>query len=178
MQVKELRLAGLKLVEPRVFIDARGLFFESYRRSRYKECGIEVEFVQDNTAVSCKGAIRGLHYQLDPGQAKLVSVSRGAIWDVAVDIRPNSPTFGEWEAAELSEENHRQFFIPVGFAHGYCVLSDTARVHYKASADYDPLRERSILWDDPDLNIPWPTKSPILSDRDRTSPRFASLGKS
>ena len=167
MKVIPLRLEGLLLIQQRVFKDERGFFFESYHDARYRQAGIAVSFIQDNAALSRKDTLRGLHYQAQPGQAKLISATLGAIWDVAVDIRPNSPTFGEWEALELTDENHWQFFIPVGFAHGYCVLSDQARVHYKVDAPYDPEQEMTLRWDDPTLAIDWPTKAPILSDRDR-----------
>lgn len=132
--------------------------------------GIGVPFVQDNISFSQKGTIRGLHFQVDPGQAKLVSCIQGKIWDVAVDIRPESPTFGMWEALELDGETQEQFFIPIGFAHGFCVLSETALVQYKVSAPYDATTERSIRWSDPILQIPWPVPNPILSPRDQTSP--------
>lgn len=155
------------MIQPKVFKDERGFFCESYRRNRYADAGIDLEFVQDNIAFSKKNTLRGLHYQERPGQAKLVSVSGGSIWDVAVDVRPDSPTYGEWEAVELSDDNFKQFFIPVGFAHGYLVLSDTARVHYKVSSPYDPAEERSILWNDPTLAIDWPVLKPILSERDQ-----------
>jgi dTDP-4-dehydrorhamnose 3,5-epimerase len=177
MQVSTLRLQGLKLVSPRVFRDPRGFFFENYRESLYRSEGIDCSFVQDNSSFSTKGTVRGLHYQLAPGQAKLVSCLSGKIWDVAVDIRPDSPTFGRWEAVELDGESHQQLFIPVGFAHGFCVLSDEAIVQYKVSAPYDPLLERSILWNDPFLSVPWPIQHPILSDRDQKSPLFLEVFK-
>jgi dTDP-4-dehydrorhamnose 3,5-epimerase len=167
MKTQSLPLDGLLVIQPQVFRDVRGLFFESYRQSRYAEVGIGIEFTQDNISFSKKNTLRGLHYQDSPGQAKLVSVVQGSIWDVAVDIRPDSPTFGKWAAVELNDENFKQFFIPLGFAHGYCVLSDFARVQYKASADFDPAAERTIVWNDPDFAIDWPVINPILSDRDR-----------
>ncbi len=169
MEAIPLRLDGLLLVKPRCFEDARGYFFETYRKDAYERLGISTPFVQDNAAFSKKGVIRGLHYQKTPGQAKLVTAISGAIWDVAVDIRPNSATYGQWEAVELSDENHWQLFIPVGFAHGYCTLSESACVSYKVSAPYDPATECTIRWDDPSFAIPWPSKSPILSERDRNA---------
>ena len=175
MQVVDLKLSGLKLITPRVFQDERGFFFESDRKPFYVEQGIDANFVQDNTSFSHKNTIRALHFQSHPGQAKLVSCVQGTIWDVAVDIRPESPTFMQWEAAELDDHNHKQLFIPIGFAHGFCVLSQTARVHYKVSAPYDPKTECSIRWNDPDFNIAWPVKNPLLSPRDQTSPLFKEL---
>lgn len=173
MQVTDLRISGLKLIVPRVFEDERGFFFESYRASRYREDGIDVAFVQDNVSFSRYGTIRALHFQSAPGQAKLVSCVQGKIWDVAVDLREHSPTFGEWEAVELDGESHRQLFVPVGFAHGFCVLSETARVHYKVSSPYDPKTEVSIRWND--FGIQWPIQNPLLSPRDQTSPFFREL---
>lgn len=167
LQIESLRIPGLLLIKPAVFTDERGYFFESYQRDQYVKAGINVSFVQDNVSFSHQNVLRGLHYQECPGQAKLVSALAGRIWDVAVDIRPSSPTFGCWEAIELSEHNHWQLFIPIGFAHGYCVLSHTACISYKVSNAYDPLTERTLCWDDPSLAISWPIQSPILSKRDR-----------
>jgi dTDP-4-dehydrorhamnose 3,5-epimerase len=175
MQVIDLRISGLKLIVPRVFEDERGFFFESYQASRYREHGIDVPFVQDNVSFSRGGTIRALHFQSVPGQAKLVSCIEGKIWDVAVDLREHSPTFGEWEAVELDGESHRQLFIPIGFAHGFCVLSETARVQYKVSSPYDPKTEVSIRWNDPDFNVGWPIQNPLLSPRDQKSPFFKEL---
>jgi dTDP-4-dehydrorhamnose 3,5-epimerase len=163
-------LAGLKLIIPRLFTDERGFFFESFKQSDF-----DISFVQDNTSYSKKGVVRGLHFQSHPGQAKLVSCIHGKIWDVAVDIRPDSPTFGQWEAVELDDQNRHQFYIPVGFAHGFCVLSDTALVQYKVSSYYDPATECSIRWNDPDLNIQWPVENPILSLRDQKCPFFKEV---
>lgn len=174
MQLTHLRLAGLKLIKPRIFFDERGFFFESYREDLYREHGIG-PFVQDNASFSKGRAIRALHFQSHPGQDKLVSCLQGQIWDVAVDIRPDSSTFMQWEAVVLDSENHHQFYIPKGFAHGFCVLSETARVHYKVSAPYDPKIEHSIRWNDPDLKIAWPVPNPILSLRDQNSPFFKEI---
>ncbi len=177
MEIVNLRLNGLKKVIPRVFKDERGYFFESYRQALYGELGIGVAFVQDNVSFSKCGTVRALHFQAYPGQAKLVSCIQGKIWDVAVDIRFDSPTFGQWEAAELSCENHHQLFIPVGFAHGFCVLSETALVQYKVSSPYNPKTECSIRWNDPEFKIEWPVKEPLLSPRDQISPTFRELNE-
>lgn len=170
MEVIDLSLAGLKLIVPQLFRDERGFFYESYRQSRYVEKGVATPFVQDNVSVSQKGTLRGLHFQSHPGQAKLVTCVQGTIWDVAVDIRPDSPTFLKWEAVELDDQSHKQLFVPVGFAHGFCVLSDHARVHYKVSTPYISDAECSIRWNDPDLQIAWPIQNPLLSPRDQVSP--------
>lgn len=175
VEITPLRLAGLKKVVPRVFRDERGFFFESYCQPLYIPQGISVGFVQDNVSFSVYKTLRALHYQSHPGQAKLVSCVQGKIWDVAVDLRCDSPTFGQWEAIELDDQTHVQLFIPVGFAHGFCVLSETARVHYKVSSPYDPKTECSIRWNDPDLKIPWPVSDPILSLRDQISPFFKEV---
>ena len=175
MELVSLPLDGLKLIKPRIFSDDRGFFYESYRQNIYQDFGIETPFVQDNISFSKYGTIRALHFQSHPGQAKLVSCIQGKIWDVAVDIRPNSPTFGKWEAALLDDQNHHQFFIPVGFAHGYCVLSETATVHYKVSSIYDPKYECSIRWNDPDIRVDWPIQPLSLSPRDQISPFLKEL---
>ena len=169
------RLDGLVLLEPAVHADDRGFFLETYGRDAYRAAGVDIEFVQDNHSRSARGTLRGLHYQRRPGQAKLVRAARGRIWDVAVDIRPDSPTFGDWEAVELDDVEHRQLFVPVGFAHGFSVLSDVADVTYKVSSPYDAAEERGIAWDDPALGIPWPVPEPRLSQRDRGHPRLAEL---
>jgi dTDP-4-dehydrorhamnose 3,5-epimerase len=163
------------LLQPKVIADDRGFFFETYRRSEYADLGIDVEFVQDNHSRSVRGTIRALHFQLEPGQAKLIRVARGSIYDVAVDLRRDSPTYGQYEAFELSDENAHQIFIPVGFAHGFCVTSEEADVAYKVSSYYDQPTERGIAWDDPDIGIPWPAKKALVSDRDRTNPRLADI---
>ena len=155
--------------------DDRGFFFETYRRNEYADLGIDAEFVQDNHSRSVRGTIRALHFQLTPGQAKLIRVARGSIYDVAVDLRRGSPTYGQFEAFELTDENARQIFIPVGFAHGFCVTSDQADVAYKVSSYYDQQTERGIAWDDPDIGIPWPAAEALVSDRDRTNPRLAEI---
>ena len=175
MQVKSLRLSGLKKIYLKIFQDARGFFFENYRKPLYEELGIASVFMQDNVSFSKKDTIRGLHFQSDPGQAKLISCLSGAIWDVAVDIRPGSPTFGQWEAVVLDDVLREQIFIPEGFAHGFCVLSDTAFVQYKVSSIYNPNTECSIRWNDPGLKIDWPVENPELSVRDQTSPFFSEV---
>lgn len=166
-------LAGLLVIEPKVFKDDRGFFFEPYNHKRYQSAGIEPEFVQDNHSQSTQGVLRGLHFQTSPGQAKLLRCTRGRIWDVAVDIRPQSPTFGKWWSVELDAERHRQLFIPVGFAHGFCVLSDVAEVLYKCSSVYDPVTESGIAWNDPEIDVRWPLSNPIISQRDTTNQSFA-----
>lgn len=175
MKVLELELAGLRLVEPNVHADARGFFLETWAEARYGDAGIECAFVQDNHSRSTRGTLRGLHYQSSPGQAKLVRAATGRIFDVAVDLRPGSPTFGKWQAVELDDERHQQLFVPVGFAHGFCVLSEVADVTYRVSAAYDPAAERTLAWDDPELGIAWPVRAPLLSPRDREGESFASF---
>ena len=173
MQIEPLRLSGLKRLHPQRFNDERGFFLESYRQPLYEALGIPTRFVQDNLVFSHRGVVRGLHLSL--GQAKLISVVQGRIWDVAVDCRPDSPTFGQWEALELNGEEPTQFFIPDGFAHGYCALSEGAYVQYKISTPYNPALERAIRWNDLDLQVSWPTTNPILSQRDQTSPLFREV---
>lgn len=173
MKLTKLPLEGLVLIEPRVFEDSRGFFLESFRQSLFAEAGIDCEFVQDNHSRSRKGTLRGLHYQSSPGQAKLVRCTRGKIWDVAVDIRPNSPTFGKWHGVELSEDNFQMLFVPIGFAHGFAVLSDMAEIQYKCSSYYNGETECGIDWNDAELAIKWPVNDPILSNRDQALPSFA-----
>ncbi len=174
MKIEKTNLEGLLLVQPALFKDDRGWFLESYHRNRYREAGIDVDFVQDNHSRSAKGTLRGLHYQKHPGQAKLVRCVLGLIWDVAVDIRPQSPTFGRHFGCHLEASEHKQFFIPVGFAHGFVVLSEWAEVEYKCSWFYEPKTEAGIQWDDKDLGVPWPLDgiTPILSKRDLGNPGF------
>lgn len=166
-------LPGLLVVEPRVFRDDRGFFLEPYHAPRYKAAGIEVDFVQDNHSFSTQGVLRGLHFQKSPGQAKLIRCARGRIWDVAVDIREGSETFGKWWGLELDSESHRQLFIPAGFAHGFCVLSPEAEVMYKCSSVYDPATEAGIAWNDPQVAVEWPVKDPVVSQRDTDAPTLA-----
>ena len=175
MKVSTSPIDGLIIIEPKVFRDSRGLFYEVYSESKYKEQGVPARFVQDNHSISEKGVLRGLHYQVNPGQDKLVRVVRGEIFDVAVDIRKSSPTYGKWWGLSLSETNNLQLYIPVGFAHGFCVLSDSAEVLYKCSDYYSPQSERGIMWNDPDLAIDWPIENPMLSEKDIEYPNFAVL---
>ena len=157
MKVTQTKLDGVLILEPKVFGDERGFFMESFNQRVFDDAvGKHIEFVQDNHSRSTKGVLRGLHYQLQQAQGKLVRVTRGAVFDVAVDIRKSSPTFGQWVGVELSESNHRQLWIPAGFAHGFVVTSDSADFLYKASDYYAPAHERSILWNDPDIGIEWP----------------------
>ena len=174
MKVIDLELNGLKLIQPAVFGDERGFFLETYSAPRYQAEGITVGFEQDNHSRSVKNTLRGLHYQSSPGQAKLVRVSFGRIWDVAVDIRPESPTFGRWQAVELDDQKREQLFVPVGFAHGFCVLSDFAEVQYKVSTPYDATTECGLSYADSDLNVAWPVTQPLLSARDQQGESFAS----
>ena len=171
----ETRLDGVVLVEPEVHGDERGFLVETYSAPGWREAGIDVEFVQDNHSRSRAGILRGLHFQTSPGQAKLVRCLRGRIWDVAVDLRRDSPTYRRWEGHELDDQRHRQIFVPVGFAHGFCVLSDEADVAYKLSSLYDPETEAGIAWDDPDVGVEWPITEPELSGRDRSAPRLADV---
>ncbi len=172
MEVIETEIPAVKLLQPKVYRDSRGFFLESYSTKTFGELGIELQFVQDNHSRSVRDTLRGLHFQSAPGQAKIVRVVSGRIWDVAVDIRPDSPTFGKWVGAYLDAETHRQIFVPVGFAHGFCVVSDSADVVYKVSALYDAATECSIRFDDPELAVAWPVSTPIVSDRDRTAQSF------
>lgn len=173
MRVIATELPGVLIVEPQVFADRRGFFLESYNQQRYAEHGIDVAFVQDNHSRSARGTLRGLHYQAPPGQGKLVRVVAGEVFDVAVDIRRGSPTYGRWVGVTLSAENHRQLYVPTGFAHGFCVVSESADFLYKVTSYYAPAEERGIAWDDPALGIEWPVQDPILSDRDRHHPPLA-----
>lgn len=175
MEVTSLPLSGLLLLKPKVFRDARGFFVETYSEPRYRAAGIDCGFVQDNHSRSSRGTLRGLHYQSAPGQAKLIRVGLGRIFDVAVDLRPESPTFGRWFGAELDAEEHAQLFIPVGFAHGFCVLSEVAEVLYKVSSVYDAKTEVGLRWDDPDIGVKWPVSEPLLSERDKTAESFAAF---
>jgi len=175
MEIFDLRIKGLKLVKPKVFKDSRGFFLESFQESQYKKMGIEGHFPQDNHSYSQQNCIRGMHFQSHPGQAKLIRVAVGKIYDVAVDIRLDSPTYGEWEAVILDDQDFYQFYIPVGFAHGFCILSPEAHVLYKVSHPYNPITEKGFRWDDPDINIHWPTQTPLVSERDQTSPFFKEL---
>jgi len=175
MEVIDLPLSGLKLVRPRVFRDHRGFFLESHHAPRFTEHGIDCHFVQDNHSRSVRGTLRGLHYQATPGQAKLMRVARGSIFDVAVDIRPDSPTFGRWHGVELDDESCAELFVPVGFAHGFCVLSEVADVVYKVSAPYDANTERTLAYDDPEVAVAWPLADVIVSERDQKGEPLQAL---
>jgi dTDP-4-dehydrorhamnose 3,5-epimerase len=175
VKVSRTELLDLIVLEPRIFIDQRGHFLEVFQAERYLEYGIPERFVQDNLSFSMKGVVRGLHYQLGRPQGKLVGVIQGTVFDVAVDIRYGSPTFGRYTGIILSSENYRQIYIPEGFAHGFCVLSDAAIVLYKCTDYYVPEEERGIRWDDPSLNIAWPVQSPVLSEKDRTYPSLSDM---
>lgn len=166
MHVIEMPLAGVRIVEPKVFGDARGFFMETWNQARYAEAGLPERFVQDNLSLSRRGVLRGLHFQNPNGQGKLVYVLQGEVFDVAVDVRLGSPTFGRSVSAVLSADNRRQFYIPPGFAHGFCVTSETALFAYKCTEFYDPKSEGSILWNDPALGIDWPIADPELSAKD------------
>jgi dTDP-4-dehydrorhamnose 3,5-epimerase len=175
MEVIDLPLSGAKLIKPRVLRDARGFFLESFSAPRYQAAGIDEVWVQDNHSLSGKDTLRGLHYQSSPGQAKLVRVTRGRVFDVLVDIRPDSPTFGKWLGVEIDSEAHEQVYVPVGFAHGFCVLSDEAEVQYKVSTPYNAATECAIRWNDPELGVAWPVTAPMLSERDKVSESFADF---
>ncbi len=169
LQVETLKL-GPVLISPQVFSDNRGFFKETYKKSLYNAHGITCDFVQDNHSFSLQNTLRGMHFQKKPGQAKLVFVVKGTIFDVMVDIRKNSPTFGKWEGVYLDGEKGQQLFIPIGFAHGFCVVSDEAHVVYKVSHPYDASEECTFRFDDPFVGIQWPVSSPLLSSRDQNSP--------
>lgn len=176
---RQTPIAGLLVVEPRIFGDERGFFMETYRRNQFAELGINCDFVQDNHSRSARGTLRGLHFQKRQPQAKLVRVLRGRVFDVAVDLRRGSPTFGKWHGLVLDDREHLQFFIPAGFAHGFLALSETAEVAYKCSTYYRPDDEGGLRWDDPRLAIDWPlgkvAGAPLLSDKDRGWPLLEQL---
>jgi len=176
VKVIETALPGVLIIEPKVFGDARGFFLETFHKQRYEEVGIpgeQLEFVQDNHSRSVKGVLRGLHFQLENPQGKLVSAGTGVVYDVAADVNPDSPSFGTWVGVELSEENHRQLWIPPGYAHGFCVLSDVADFQYKCTALYHPESDSGVAWDDPQLAIDWPIENPLLSEKDLLLPKLS-----
>jgi dTDP-4-dehydrorhamnose 3,5-epimerase len=175
MKVIETKLPEVLIIEPRVFGDSRGFFKETFQIQHYKTLGIGLDFVQDNHSRSQKGVLRGLHFQVNRPQGKLVTCSRGAVYDVAVDVNPASLTFGEYVGVELTEDNHRQLWVPPGYAHGFCVLSDSADFQYKCTDFYDPTDESGILWNDPDVAISWPIKEPLLSEKDSRLPSLSDL---
>lgn len=176
MKVSHTKLKDCAIIEPSVFGDDRGFFLETFQVFRYEqEAGINLPFVQDNHSRSVRGVLRGLHFQKTKPQGKLVRVVRGEVYDVAVDIRKESATFGQWESVILTEDNKKQFWVPPGFAHGFVVLSDTADFEYKCTDYYDSSDEGCILWSDPDLNIPWPIKNPVLSTKDENAKRLVDI---
>ncbi|WP_309120819.1 dTDP-4-dehydrorhamnose 3,5-epimerase [Paenibacillus sp.] len=174
MDIFETKINDVKVLVPKAFGDSRGFFMESYNKVRMAEAGLDFDFVQDNQSLSKEvGVLRGLHYQLNPkAQTKLVRVLTGAIYDVVVDIRKESPTFGQWVGVVLSEWNKRQLLVPKGFAHGFCTITPDTQVFYKVDEFYSPEHDRGIAWNDPDLGIDWPTSEPILSAKDQTHPRL------
>lgn len=175
MNVIETALPGVLIIEPKAFGDHRGFFLETFQVERYREAGITLPFVQDNHSRSQRGVLRGLHFQKTRPQGKLVSVSRGAVYDVAVDIDPASATYGQFVGVELNDDNHRQMWVPPGYAHGFCVLSEVADFQYKCTDFYFPADEGGLLWNDPEVNIPWPVENPQLSAKDRQNPSLREL---
>ena len=174
MKVIETGLPGVLLLEPKVFGDARGFFMETWQAARYREAGMPERFVQDNHSRSRRGVLRGLHYQLTQPQGKLVWVTRGAVFDVAVDIRRGSPNFGRWYGCVLDDVDHRQLYIPPGFAHGFCVVSEEADFFYKCTDYYHPQSEQGIAWNDPEIGIDWPLREVSLSGKDQQNPRLSA----
>lgn len=175
MKIEETPLPGVLVIEPRVFVDQRGFFMETYQAQRYAQAGLPARFVQDNLSFSGRGTLRGLHFQHPHDQGKLVQVLQGEVFDVAVDIRTGSPTLGRWFGTYLSADNKRQLYVPEGFAHGFCVTADTALLAYKCTDYYDAGAEASIAWDDPDIAIGWPVSEPVLSDKDAAAPRLRDV---
>ena len=175
-RIEKTTLQGLLIIEPAVYADSRGHFLETFQDRRYRKNGVPPEFVQDNLAFSHKGVLRGLHFQIHHPQAKLIQAVAGKIFDVAVDVRPGSATFSHWFGVHLSAENHRQLYVPAGFAHGYCVISETATVVYKCSDYYHPEDEGGVRWSDPQIGIDWPLRRPIVSDKDAQLPILEALG--
>lgn len=176
MQILPTELDGTLLIEPSVFSDERGFFVETFRDEAWTAAGVGGPFVQDNHSRSRRGTLRGMHFQLDPGQAKLVRCARGSIVDIVVDLRRDSPTFGKWEAHELDDKRMHQLYVPIGFAHGFCVTSEVADVAYKCSSYYDAVTEAGIAYDDPEIGIRWPSGIElVVSERDRTAPRLAEI---
>ncbi len=177
MKVTETKLSGVLIIEPQVFGDERGYFMEAWSQQRYRDVGIEHDFVQSNVSKSQQGVLRGLHFQNPKPQGKLVYVTQGEVFDVAVDIRVGSPTFGQYESIVLSEDNHKQFYVPEGFAHGFCVLSESATFSYMCTNYYDATVDKSLLWNDPELGIDWPLESPKLSEKDSKALKLMDFKK-
>lgn len=175
MKVIQTTLPGTLILEPQVFGDDRGFFYESYHQARYKDAGVTGEFVQTNVSRSAKGVLRGLHYQWPNPQGKLVSVLEGEVYDVAVDIRRGSPHFGQWVGVMLTADNHRHFWIPEGFAHGFCVLSEFATFTYQCTSLYDPVADAGVRWNDADIGIDWPISHPLLSGKDGKTPLLKDI---
>lgn len=175
MKIQETHLNGVYVIEPKIFKDARGFFLETYQMNRFKEAGFQYQFVQDNISYSIRHTLRGLHYQYPNGQAKLVQALKGEIFDVAVDIRRGSPTYGQWFGDYLSDKNLKQMLIPDGFAHGFCVLSEDALFSYKCGDYYNPETECGLLWNDPEIAITWPVDTPLLSAKDRANPLIGAI---
>jgi len=175
MKVSTCKLDGILLIEPRIFGDERGFFMESFQIEKYKEIGIAENFVQDNHSRSKKNVLRGMHFTKNKPQAQIVTVIRGKVFDVVVDIRKNSPTFGQWFGAELSSEGTRQIYMPHGFAHGFCVLSECADLHYKVSQRYDPTDDGGLIWNDDQIKIDWPIKNPIVSLKDQNNRKLVEI---
>ena len=175
MNVITCEIPGLVVIEPKVFGDARGYFMETWNQQRYRDAGLDWDFVQDNISFSRRGILRGLHFQNPKGQGKLVYALQGEVFDVAVDLRKSSPTFGRWHGLTLSAENKRQFFVPAGFAHGFAVLSETAMFAYKCTEFYNPQNEMSLLWNDPEIGVQWPLEEPQLSEKDARGVRLRDM---
>lgn len=177
MNILPCEIEGPLIIEPKVFGDSRGFFFELWNEGRFAERGLPAGFVQDNVSFSSRGTVRGLHFQNPTPQGKLLTVLQGEVFDVVVDVRRASPTFGRWTGVLLSADNKRQFYVPPGFAHGFAVTSPTALFHYKVTAPYSPADEVTVRWDDPDLGIRWPVQAPILSGRDAAAPRLRDIAR-
>jgi dTDP-4-dehydrorhamnose 3,5-epimerase len=177
MKVAQTKLAGVLIIEPDMFGDARGFFLETFSSKRYEEAGLKLPFVQDNISFSEKNVLRGLHFQYPHPQGKLVQVLTGKVFDVVLDIRVGSPSFGQWFGETLSAENHKQMYIPPGFAHGFCVLSDTTLFSYKCTDYYNPATEGGVIWNDPDIGIAWPVDAPKVSKKDACCTRFRDIPK-
>lgn len=175
MKAVATSLPGALIIEPRVFGDSRGFFYESYHEAKFQQLGIEARFVQTNVSRSSRGVLRGLHYQWPQPQGKLVSVLEGEVYDVAVDIRRGSPTFGQWTGVMLTADNHRHFWIPEGYAHGFCVLSESAVFTYQCTALYEQTADRAIRWNDAAIGVDWPLSEPLLSDKDAKAPLLADI---